>query len=419
MNIFIFFFKKNNFKIIKELLLKETFALPYSSRLDSLISLKQSRRILLKIWNSSLYKEKILGEIIVYKDIRLDNDQSYFKIKKYDKDIKNIIFRSELLENLKTIKKIVYSLIYTCMTIILIPFVLFSRKYRQNLTLIPEFIIQTVELLLLTKNFKVQKLYYLDIHVPESNLLSSLLINQGVRVVKVPDSNPLFMFNKNIVSSETILTLGYQIEEFVFFNKNKNYKIYPLTEISNFKFDKLNHSHNKKICYYSHGSFTRLNLDHNRPKFGDINMELTMLNKIKKSNFFSNIEIVICLHPKEKIDDAIKEKAINFYKNIFGNHASIFNGNSYDSFNKYNLGFGAFSSILFERIYCHHKTIIFNDIIKEFPIKDSDFNVFIAKNIDELLFKIQDFLKIKNSRFFNKLKKYTYKNSEIINIKDF
>ena len=239
MNTFIFFLKKNNFDIIKEILLKETFALPYSSRLDSLISLKQSRRILLKIWNSSPYKEKILGKIIVYKDIRLDNDRSYCKIKKYDKDVENIIFRSELLENLKTIKKFLYSLIYTYMTIILIPFVLFSRKYRQNLTLIPEFIIQIVELLLLTKNFKVQKLYYLDIHVPEANFLSSLLINQGVRVVKVPDSNPLFMFNKNIVSSETILTLGYQIEEFVFFNKNKNYKIYPLTEVSNFKFDNI------------------------------------------------------------------------------------------------------------------------------------------------------------------------------------
>jgi hypothetical protein len=419
MNIFIFFFKKTNFKLIKELLLKDTFALPYSSRRDTLISIKQSRRILLKIWNSSPYKEKILGKIIVYKDIRLDNDRSHYKIKKYDKDIKNIIFRSELLENLKTIKKIIFSLIYIFITIILIPFILFSRKYRQNLSLLPEFTIQIIELLLLTNKFKVQKLYYLDIHVPESNLLSTLLINQGVRVIKVPDSNPLFMFNKNIVSSETILTLGYQVEEFIFFNKNKNYKIYPLTEISNFKFDKLNHSHNKKICYYSHGSFTRLNLDHNRPKFGDINMELTMLNKIKNSNFFTNVEIVICLHPKEKTDDAIKDKAINFYKNIFGDQATIFNGNSYDSFNKYDLGFGAFSSILFERIYCHHKTIIFNDIIKEFPIKDSDFNVFIAKNIDELLFKIQDFLKIKNSRFFNNLKKYTYKNSEIINIKEF
>jgi hypothetical protein len=287
------------------------------------------------------------------------------------------------------------------------------------LSLIPEFTIQIIELLLLTNNFKVQKLYYLDIHVPEANLLSTLLINQGVRVVKVPDSNPLFMFNKNIVSSETILTLGYQVEEYIFFNKNKNYKIYPLTEISNFKFDKLNQTHNTKICYYSHGSFARLNLDHNRPKFGDINMELTMLNKIKNSNFFTNIEIVICLHPKEKNDDTIKEKAINFYKNIFGDKATIFNGNSYDSFKEYDLGFGAFSSILFERIYCHHKTIIFNDIIKEFPIKNSDFNVFVAKNIDELYIKIQDFLKIDNSIFFDNLKKYTYKNSEIVNIKEF
>ena len=35
----------------------------------------------------------------------------------------------------------------------------------------------------------------------------------GINIIKIPNSNPLFMYNKNILANEIILTLQYQREE--------------------------------------------------------------------------------------------------------------------------------------------------------------------------------------------------------------
>ena len=91
---------------------------------------------------------------------------------------------------------------------------------------------------------------------------------------------------------------------------------------------------------------------------------------------------------------------MNYYKDIFGSSVKFFEKSSYDSFSKFNLGFGCFSSILFERIHCGHKTIIFNNKVDEFPLKNSKFNFFVIKDLKDLKEKIEYSLGLDCKTFF-------------------
>ena len=239
-----------------------------------------------------------------------------------------------------------------------------------------------------------EKIYFFSTHEPEANLLAHLLMKKNIKVVKIPNSNPLFMFNKNMVTDELILTLEYQFEEANLFYEDCDFEIkrwHPIGLNKYYNINKENQS-SKKLCYYSHASWIRKSEDHHLPKFNEVELELNFLELIRNSNFFSNHEVYICLHPKEKTSSNILIKSKNYYKKIFGSNVQFYNNSSFESFEEFELGFGAFSSILFERIHCGYKTLIFNNLISEFPILNSDFNYFVMSDFENLLESIQCFV---------------------------
>ena len=140
-------------------------------------------------------------------------------------------------------------------------------------------------------------------------------------------------------------------------------------------------------------------------------MELRLLAGIKVKKLLRKYQVTVCLHPKEKATKEIYTQSKEYYKNIFGNNVKFYSDISYNSFNEYEVGFGSLTSILFERIQCAHKTLIFFEKLNIFPLPNSKFNNFLTDNIsklesriDKLIFLDDDYMKIENSI-------YTYLNN--------
>ena len=283
----------------------------------------------------------------------------------------------------------------------------FIQKNRINHTLfIRHVYISLVLCSFLKANCK--KIYFFYPHEPESNLIINMLETMNIDIIVIPNTNPLFMYNKNIIGNKILLTLGYQVEELLFFNPTYEGSIllkedFQLKEYHN----NFSSKSNNKICYYSHASWLRIENDQHIPSFNEVKIELELLEYLNSKGLFKDVELTICLHPKEK-ESSVIEKAQKYYKGIFGNDINFFQNSSYESFKEYDLGFGAFSSILFERIHCGYKTLIFNQHIKEFPLENSSFNKFIVNDIEKFKSKLNQAIIEETKVFFNGLIKYTF-----------
>ena len=411
--------KKNELnKIIRnDFFNQHTFSLPNSSKNDVLIGLRQFKRFLFKVWISEPDKSDYFlnGEKGVYMyDIRPCDlvEKSNYIFKEDNVKISGGLFRDNLLTSLPIIKRIFYSILATKLYFITSFIVFFKKKSRTNIALFPELSIECSILVHKLKNLNCKKIYFFSTHEPEANLLAHLMMKNDIRVVKIPNTNPLFMFNKSIVADELVLTLEYQHEEANLFYENCDFiiKSWKPHGLINYKRNSKNKESNNKVCYYSHGSWYRKNEDHNLPQFNDVDLELNFLKMASSSSFLRNIDIYVCLHPKEKSSNEVLEKSVAYFQNIFGTNVKFFDfqKKSLHSFKEFELGIGAFSSILFERIYCGYKTIIFNDKIDEFPIIDSNFSQFVFSKEDYFNAKIQESLNSSHTDFFGKNMKYTF-----------
>ena len=415
--LFELFLKKNNTnkKIRYDFFNKHCFSLPNSAKDDRYIGIKQLMRNLNRLWLKRNYlidkKNDIKSANYLYVLSPENIPKKLEFLRNIDK-IKAGISRDNLFLELNFFRKIQISLLLFTLYSFVIFYVFFFKKNRINIALFPEIILQCYLLIKKLKKLKCKKLYFFYTHEPESNFISHILISKNISIIKIPNSNPLFMFNKSMIASKVILTIGYQFEEIEIFSDYNNTSVENWSSFGLNKYHNINFNNLKKnkLCFYSHASKLRKNMDHNIPSFNEIDMEIELLEYIKKNKCFSNYEITVCLHPKENESPNIKKDYMNYYKDIFGSSVKFFEKSSYDSFSKFNLGFGCFSSILFERIHCGHKTLIFNNKVDEFPLKNSKFNFFVIKDLNDLKEKIEYSLGLDCKTFFMNKTNYTYKN---------
>jgi len=400
--------------IRKDLFTKHCYSLPESAKKDRYIGIKQAFRVIKILWKREYVRNNGHSKNCLYVIFKSDISSKKIYIENQSGiKTKYGIYKNNILSNSNVYQKIIYSLLFIIFFFLIIPIILFKSKNRIQLALLPEHIVGI--LIISNKLIKAncKNLYFFHTHEPEANLLSKILMLFGINIIKIPNSNPLFMYNKNILANEIILTLQYQKEELDFYNKftNNNIKYWHPEFLENFYNKNFNSNNNKSIAYYPHASWIRIKEDHNIPHFNELDIEIKLLNKLKLSNFFNNKDVTICLHPKEKASSEILEKAYKYYKDIFGKKVKFLNysESSYNSFNKFDLGFGAFSSILTERIHCGYKTILFTASLDEFPINKSKFGYFSANNILEFEDKINIGINMGCDIFFQNHFSYTYK----------
>lgn len=415
------FLKKTelNKKIKYDFFNQHSFSLPNSAKYDRLIGLRQCKRFFFKLWSSKkktsnhYFENDVLGCYLY--DISSGNikEKANYVFKESGTELSGLFVRDDLLLDLPLHNRVVFSISALIFYPLISILVFFRKKNRINIALFPELLIECSVLINQLIKVGCEKIYFFSTHEPEANLLAHFLKRENIRVVKIPNSNPLFMFNKSMVTDELILTLEYQFEEAKLFYPDQDFEItrwqpFGLTQYYN----KLERVHiNKNLCYYSHASWIRKDEDHHLPWFNEVELELDLLDKISKSKYFKSNKIHICLHPKEKASFEVLERAKKYYQDIFGQNVEFYysNKNSFEAFKEFDLGFGAFSSILFERIQCGYKTLIFNNKINEFPIAKSNFNYFVIDDFDTFLKRIHLTMDLKFEEFFNTQINYTFK----------
>ena len=393
------------------------FSLPNSANLDRLIGLRQFKRILQKLWiekikvADSIQSSNSTNQSFLYVLFPEYISEKLNYLEGRDK-IKGAFSKKNLLLELNFFSKVSF----TILNFIFFPFIFFHtfffKKNRINIALFTEHIIQCCVLIEKLNTVNCKKLYFFFTHEPEANLLAHFLMQQGVNIVKIPNTNPLFMFNKELIASTVVLTLGYQIEEAKYFYKNYNelkFEFWQPQMLDKFYNIEFKNQYQNKLCYYSHASWLRFKEDHHLPWFSEVRAEINLLNQIKANDFLSQYEITVCLHPKEKKSIENFNEAKKYYEGIFGDNVILSQTSSYESFSKFEVGFGAFSTILFERLHCGHKTILMIEDVQGFPLSNSNFNYLTAKQFSDFEEKIKKAMLNDVDDFFENCTNYTFR----------
>lgn len=284
----------------------------------------------------------------------------------------------------------------------------FFRKNRVNLALGIHEVFEIAYILHYLKLHQLTELYDWIPYEKDANFLSLLAQKQGMIVTKLPSSGPLVTHNRFMLSQQVVLTTPYQYEELEKFRDTITAQTilrWPpqgAMDHGNFYQDR-QLTTPKTIGFFSHGSWIRKqekHAEHGRNVLDAEKTILSFLGKFIEEN--PDYKILIFPHPREKKKD-MYERTTAFYRECIGHsHFEILPSDltTADNFDKADIGLGAFSSILYERMYCGFKVLIGNIGFSDFPMTSSKLNQICFDQYEEMKQLLLDFSDISSEKFF-------------------
>jgi hypothetical protein len=266
---------------------------------------------------------------------------------------------------------------------------------NKAVSLLPIELVEWAGLKEVIKRRQVKYMYLFSQYECDTNAMVLWLRKVGVTVNKIPSPNLLVIHSKDLVADELTLSSPYQLDELqsdlicasyhklnywvpeqfhVYHNSYKNRKTAPIGSVG----------------FYSHGSWMRKKSGLTDTGVGDVAAEehlITLLGELLQERQLD--QITIFLHPKEKKHSA--EEVAAYYKSVFGEGRYTFaplDMPSAQLFDSVDVGIGAISTILFERLFLGCKTIFYPSGIADFPVKNSSFRhicTFSKSELAELL----------------------------------
>lgn len=285
-------------------------------------------------------------------------------------------------------------------------FVIFStikKKHKANIGLLITFLLEQIGLFTLVKEHNIKIIHDHVQYENDSNFSYLLFKKQNVKYHKCPSPGPLKIHNQLILVDSLFINNPYQEEELNIYSETIRFKNYKKVPPENaFKFidfyrDK-NHSLKNSLGFYSHGAWVRKKQGHKNDGLTILQSENEILNILTNLR----VEKGYFLHPKEKLD--IKE-AISFYHK-FDNAPTFLNLQSPSNllFASVDIGLGAYSTILFERLFAGFKTLFYRSEKDDFPRKDSALFQISFSNSIELQSLISTISGMTNKEFFSNYK---------------
>ena len=285
---------------------------------------------------------------------------------------------------------------------------IFSSR-RANLALLLREVVENAGLLYWVRSYGIKHLYDFIPYEKDGNFLSILLMSKGVEVIKIPSPGPLATHNQTILGTRLVLSSPYQEEEVAQFNTtvrvNSIERWIPerafgyIDRYASKPFTPPAHS----IGFYSHGSWIRQKEDHAEDGLNISAAEQQLLNDLAKFlNEQPQFGLTIFLHPREKKDGMLSE-AKDHYHQLFPNQALRFADPSVataQAFETCDIALGAFSTILYERLFCGFKTLVGNYSIPGFPLKGSSLESICVHRYDMLQRKLLQFSALSSADFF-------------------
>jgi len=220
----------------------------------------------------------------------------------------------------------------------------------------------------------------------DSNALAYFLMEEGIKVTKIPSPGPLTGHHTFMIADEVVVSSAYQMEEIPHFSH------WYISRILHWPPEQyLRYAHcyessplppKKTIGFYSHGEWVRRKAGHAEFGFGIQENEMFLLNSLKlflKKN--TDYQLIVFPHPKERMDSEFE----HFYASFFEGTNTLLappEMKSSENFFKVNIGLMAYSTLLFERLALGYKTFIGTQFKSSFPIEGSPLNNLCLSNYE-------------------------------------
>jgi hypothetical protein len=258
------------------------------------------------------------------------------------------------------------------------------------------------------KKNNIRKVFDFVPYEIDSNFMYLELASQKITVVKIPSSGPLATHHRILLADEVIFSTPYHYEEFLKFKDSfrvkqqtlwppeRAYQYYPLYKTDPPK------PESKTLGFYSHGEWLRKEEKHSAygGKIGEAEATiLRYLGQYVKDN--PEFKLIIFPHPRE-MKPEVRTRMNAFYQKTISHdnfELATYPGGTTQHFAKVDIALAAFSTILYERLYCGYKTLIGNMAITEFPMNRSPLNNICFRTYESMLHLIDKYSN-KDATFF-------------------
>jgi hypothetical protein len=292
------------------------------------------------------------------------------------------------------------------------------KKQRSNRALM---IAEMAEIAALVHYCKVQQISHIYDFIPyeaDSNLLTICLRAEGITISKLPSPGPLKLHNATTIADELLVCTQYHLEEVSRLPEIKAKRVtlwlpeYSFSYIDQYRNQNLVPT-SKTIGFYSHGEWLRIRLGHAAHGLDILAAEEFALRCVAdfiRAN--TDYQLTVFPHPREKKDEYILWTKEYYNSKLNGIPYGLADKNKKTalSFHEVDIAVSAYSTILFERLFCGYKMLVCNTGISGFPDAESPLaNITFA---DQITFEkkiIQSSSEDSNEFFVgNRLEGYRY-----------
>ncbi|WP_459073178.1 hypothetical protein [Halocola ammonii] len=254
--------------------------------------------------------------------------------------------------------------------IIYLPHLFFGKNRASYALLILEYCEWCV-LLKSLKEHDIQKVYFFCSFELDGNFISLLLMEEGISFIRIPSSNPLSYFYEDVVTDKFALTAPFHSEELKLLG---NWKYNELVNLPCFNYKQLlklreiepnpaRSDRTRTLAVMTRGIWRRIERGDSANDRGEYRSELELLDHLREYiQLNPEIEVTILMHPCEKVDDALFERAKDYYRETLKKKDLIFparNKNSLECFYDSNVAISTNSSTNIERLFLGLKTLYF------------------------------------------------------------
>lgn len=256
----------------------------------------------------------------------------------------------------------------------------------------------------------------------DANLLSLLLREQGIHVMKIPSPGPLSAHHTHLIANTVVCSSAYHLEEIVHFtNWTYDHLLHwPPEQYHTYEhlYQIKHNTPSNSIAFYSHGEWVRREEGHADPGLGILENEAIILSELRTFLRENNhITLVIYPHPKERK----RKDMLAHYTQILSDCSfHIFDGETPTAWNfhKEDLAIMAYSTLLFERLSLGFKTLFVSAQAGSFPISTSPLNNICIRSEAEFQMKLKNALQESQIEFFENNQLQTYRLSHFLEAKN-
>lgn len=389
---------------------KKSFRIPIDDEINKILLFRYFYRSLtnskLKFHLNSKSNILIYDANIKSREERLEDVSEYKKM-----PISKIGFFSKYETSLNTIQHIAIVFIQTLIFLPVVWFCsLFNWGNRAQFALLFFEVIESIELIVALKKTDSKIVHYYCPYEKDANLNGLLLDFLGIQVVKHPSAGPLLGHNKFMICDTVAVSNAYHLDEIK--AKKDQYQINSIekwppngSSSSRKKYQNINlYAPKNTIGYISTATHLRFKKKNNNNFIGGLELEEELISKLKLYMSNNAVKLNIYLHPKEKKDDFIFQTSKDYYYNLFGvENITFITGQTTLNFHLSDIMIGTYSTVLFERLYCGFKTMFYSPNIDFFPIKGTSMSNIIAQSEQDIISKLDLFLKMDKKDYFTKM----------------